>query len=377
MKYQEELLRMNKIKYLYIDDEDDDSIISLMNGFNDRELIEVDRLEIKRGMEFSELIKLILNNIENKQYKGLLIDLRLDGDGTDRLNYSAISISAELRSIAARKEIISFPIVLCSTDSKIQATYDADKTSQDLFDYTFRKSYSPNYNKVTTKLYSLANGYDDLDNEDYEIQNIFDRDDLNELDSRIFDSIDDNKIVPYDIAHFTINTLFHYSNPLINEAILAARLGIDKNKSKDSWERLKNQLESTKYTGLFSGGWDRWWADKVVTKFKEITGKDLPFLSAKERVELLSMKFKINDLIPASPIKYNVSTEFWTICEAYKMPLDPLEGFIIKTKEILKPWQDQKYISFDAILERIGKSKGIFPHSSEKERIKERKSEKL
>lgn len=72
----------------------------------------------------------------------------------------------------------------------------------------------------------------------------------------------------------------------------------------------------------------------------------------------------------AEPIKLNTSSEFWTICEATKCPLDPLEGFKIKLSHELKAWQEPKYISLYAALERIGlDDRGIEPHFSEIERI--------
>ena len=130
---------MSEVKYLYIDDENDESIDSLINGFNDLKEIYVEKMPITKGLSFSDLKDSILDKIKSNKFQGLLIDLRLDGTGPDHLEYSAISISSELRSIAARKEIPSFPIVLCSTIDKIRETYNADKTSQDLFDYTFKK----------------------------------------------------------------------------------------------------------------------------------------------------------------------------------------------------------------------------------------------
>lgn len=363
---------MSNIKYLYIDDENDSSVESLINGFNDLNQIFVERMQIKKGQEFSDLKNSIIEKIKSKNYQGLLIDLRLDGTGPDRLEYSAISVSSELRSIAARKEIDSFPIVLCSTIEKISETYNADKTSQDLFDYTFKKSSSPNYPKFSKKLLSLAKGYQKLTTNGFRIEDIFNRQDLNRLDSRIFDSIYDRDTVPYDYAHFTINTLFHRTNPLIKDTILAARLGIDIDASS-GWEKLKNVFKDSKYSGLFSEGWDRWWADLVESKFKELTGEKLSFLNARNRVELLIANTEIKELIPARPIKHNVSTEYWTICEAYKKPLDPLEGFKIQTTLEVKPWQEPKYLSLDAILEHIGDEKGLKPHHSEHDRINDRK----
>ena len=178
-KFAREQYFMSKPKYIYIDDENDGSITSLINGFNDTGLIQVDQLSIEKGLNFSVLELLIKNKISDENYDGLLIDLRLDGEGPNQLEYSAISISSELRAICARNELKSFPIILCSTLDKIKETYKSDKTSHDLFDYTFRKSENPDYIRFSKKLKSLAEGYLGLPFDASSLDKIFQRGDLN------------------------------------------------------------------------------------------------------------------------------------------------------------------------------------------------------
>lgn len=359
-------------KYVYVDDENDHSITSLISGFNDTGLVTVHQLSINKGMNFSDLVALIKSKIIDDKFDGLLIDLRLDGEGPNRLDYSAISISAELRAIAARKDIPSFPIVLCSTLPKIKETYKSDKTSHDLFDYTFRKSENPDYERFSKKLKTLAEGYKTLPYDADSIDKIFQREDYKNLDQRIFERFfNQDVIVPYDFAHFTVKTLFHSTNPLIKETILASRLGVNIWESGKSWEELLSKFEDCKFNGLFSDGWNRWWADLLNVKLKAISGKNFSFLKARERVSILKETFGIYGIVAAEPIEHNASTEFWTICEATKSPLDPLEGFKVKLSHELKSWQEPKYISLYAVLERIGIDKGIEAHFSELERIEE------
>ncbi len=361
-------------KYIYVDDENDSSITSLISGFNDTGLIEVNQLSIEKGLSFSALESLIRAKISDENYDGLLIDLRLDGDGPNQLEYSAISISSELRAICARNELKSFPIILCSTLDKIKETYKSDKTSHDLFDYTFRKSENPDYERFSRKLKALAEGYKTLPFDANSLNQIFQREDLKNLDQRIFERFyNQDIIVPYDFAHFTVKTLFHCTNPLIKETVLAARLGVNIEASGAYWTELLSKFEDCKFNGLFSDGWNRWWADLLNTKLKAISGKNFSFLKAEERVAILKEAFEIDGIFAAEPIEHNTSSEFWTICEATKCPLDPLEGFKVKLSHELKSWQEPKYISLYAVLERIGVEKGIESHYSEQERIEERK----
>lgn len=365
---------MSVPKYIYIDDENDGSITSLINGFNDTGLIEVNPLPIEKGLSFSDLESKIKQKITDESYDGLLIDLRLDGGGPNDLQYSAISISSELRTICARKDLKSFPIVLCSTLEKIKETYKSDKTSHDLFDYSFRKSENPDYERFSKKLKALAEGYKTLPFNADSLDEIFQRQDLKNLDQRIFERFyNQDIIVPYDFAHFTVKTLFHCTNPLIKETVLAARLGVNIEESGTHWTELLSKFENYKYKGLFSGGWNRWWADLLNMKLKEISGKNFSFLKAEERVDFLKETFGVDGIVAAKPTMHNTSSEFWTICEATKLPLDPLEGFKVKLSHELKSWQEPKYMSLYAILERKGSDKGIEPHYTELERIEELK----
>ena len=119
------------------------------------------------------------------------------------------------------------------------------------------------------------------------------------------------------------------------------------------------------YTGAFSDGWKRWWFDSIINRYKELTGKRIASLNAQERVEQLIQATKIKKIVAAEPIEYSNSTNYWTICEFHKKPLDPLEGFKIHTSNEPKSWQENKYVSLDAVLKkRLPK-----PHSSELERI--------
>lgn len=322
---------MSTMKYLYIDDENGTPEISTLNGFNDLKIIEVERFPLSDFREFSSLKIELIKRVSNNTFDGLILDLRLDGTGSDRTEFNATAITSELRSVAARGEIVSFPIILCSTESNIKQTYDTDKTSHDLFDYKINKSNdNPEWTKMSYKLASLANGYKWLQSQKNENKDIFDFNDRKNLDERIIERID-NFSVPYDYAHFVVKHFFHQTNPLINEKVLAARLGVDIQKtSPEVWNHLKNEiLKKIKFNGIFSDGWNRWWANDLISWFEEISGEKLAFINAEKRVKILIEKFALNELVVAQPLKFCNSTEFWSICEAYKAPIDPLEAFRI------------------------------------------------
>lgn len=363
---------MSKPRYLYIDDENGSSEISTLNGFNDTKIIEVTRFNLSAFRDFGSLKKELERSCNNNEFDGLIIDLRLDGAGEDRTEFNATAITSQLRSSSASLEIRSFPIVLCSTEEKIKQTYDSDRTSHDLFDYKLSKSNpEPDWIKISTKLKSLAEGYQWIQAEKREPAEIIGISNLENIDERITQKLLGFSVA-YDFTHFVIKNFFHQTNPLISERILAARLGVDLVKTPpEVWESLSlSILDTLRYKGLFAEGWKRWWANDLVDWFKSISGENLAFLNAKSRIDILSKEFGLESLAIAEPIKFCTSSEFWTICEGYKVPIDPLEGFKVHTTADLKPWQENKVISLLAILEREGfVDRGIKPHLSELERI--------
>jgi hypothetical protein len=163
--------------------------------------------------------------------------------------------------------------------------------------------------------------------------------------------------------------------PLINEAFLAARLGVDIESSAD-WEKLKNDfLKEIKYAGIFSGAWNRWWMYKLHKWWEsEISTDAIATLDARERIELLKEKLKLADLKVATPLPKAASFRYWTVCQGYKKPLDPREGLRIESRDIL-PWQDTLYISIEAALERVGRTQGLKIHPLEKERFEQLKKQ--
>jgi len=359
---------MSLINYLYIDDEKEADAIR--DGLNDTGIIKVDLIE---PASFEKQAARLKDDMLI-QYKGLILDLRLDDNPKSQAKYTAPSLAQALRFEAGINSDLAmeFPIILCSTDKKIQESYAHENTSHDLFDYIFKKDEAPDYKKIAAKLKSLAKGYSFIKQNLDELDNIIKRK-IGELDNRIFSKFLGENVTfsIHDLASFIKKELIEQPGPLINEKILAARLGVDIEKS-EGWTDLLGYFSTPiKYTGVFAEAWERWWSDLLLNKFKELTGQRLPALTAVERVQLLIEHTKINKLVAATPLPRAISNNFWTICEYYQVPLDPLEAVKEYTNKEPSPWQEYRYLSIDAALERKGKI-----HISEKERL-ERIKEQL
>lgn len=349
------------IKYLYIDDESNETVNSFTEGLKDENLViiykHVDEINSK---------DFFINNL--KEYDGLLLDLRTD-EFSKNSNFTGSVWGQHVRDLATDSKINvkDVPIVLFSTDEKLRATYFKDLTSNNIFDRFLTKGNSPNNAKI--KLISLANGYQEISKEK-DFNKLLKIDILN-LDPRIFSRFEGGKDIPsHEYAQMILKDLIYAKGVLINEKYLAARLGIDKDTSAD-WEKVRSAFDVAKYKGVFSDGWDRWWMFAVDKIFNEISGTFLIYLDAKERVSILKEKLQLENINVPELIDENKSYDYWTVCKALKKPLDPHEAFKVYTRSEPKPWQEYEYISLSAWLEKspIIEEKNIVIHPTDKEKL--------
>lgn len=348
------------IKYLYIDDESNETVNSFTEGLkNDNLSIEYKHVDEINSKDF------FINNL--KDYDGLLLDLRTD-EFSRNSNFTGSVWGQHVRDLATdpKIKVKDVPIVLFSTDEKLRATYFKDLTSNNIFDRFLTKGNSPDNAKI--KLISLANGYKEISKEK-DFNKLLKIDIIN-LDPRIFSRFEGGEDIPsHEYAQMILKDLIYAKGVLINEKYLATRLGIDKDASAD-WETVKSAFDIAKYKGVFSDGWDRWWMFSVDKKFNEISGTYLNYLDAKERVAILKEKLGLENLNYPEPINKNTSYDYWTVCKALKKPLDPHEAFKVYTRSEPKPWQEYEYISLHALLEEVSaiKDKNIVVHPLDKEK---------
>lgn len=349
------------IKYLYIDDESNETVKSFTEGLKDENLtIEYKHVDEIDSKDF------FINTL--KDYDGLLLDLRTD-EFSKKSNFTGSVWGQHVRDLStdSKLNVKDVPIVLFSTDDKLRATYFKDLTSNNIFDRFLTKGNSPDNAKI--KLISLANGYREISKQKDFNQLL--KIDIMNLDPRIFSRFEGGEDIPsHEYAQMILKDLIYAKGVLINDKYLAARLGIDKDKSTD-WESVKTIFDEAKYKGVFSDGWERWWMLEVDKKFNEISGTYLNYLDARERVAILKEKLGLANLNYPEPIDKNESYDYWTVCKALKKPLDPHEGFKVYTRSEPKPWQEYEYISLSAWLEKspMIAEKNISIHPMDKERL--------
>ena len=368
------------IKYLCSDDESGRTTVAHKNSLEKQA---GGKLEIKltEPTTFEKEVDRLNKEIITNKYRGLLLDLKLDGTGI--AYYRGTALVQEIHTRAAENGFEICPLVLWSNDKKLQASYAPDETSHDLFDLIIDKDKLKDaaYAKDrANKLLSLATGYEKiiackatgakLIRDLLEIPKNAEK----VLDLRIAQSIISKSSSTYDQARFIHKQLLTISNnALVNSKVLAARLGIGYS-DKVKFEEVAGLLFPTaKYKGVFSDGWDCWWVAEVEKIWKSLPGCPGPLrnLPAEIRVEFINSHLQRADLLPAQPIQFNSSTYYWTICQITHRPLDPQEGYVIDHQ--LYPWQLTQYISMFGKLDGSSEAKKIELDPLEIERFKEDK----
>lgn len=186
-----------------------------------------------------------------------------------------------------------------------------------------------------------------------------------------------DKYPVHEYARYILRELIEIQGVLINEAVLAARLGVDPKISSD-WEKCKKRLaETCAYQGAFHEAWPRWWAFPVEEWWQNRPNRPgtLRSLTAKERVKFLRSTTRLTYLQPAASVEAGYSERYWTICQEFERPLDPRDGVRISFLNH-NPWQEPPYFSIKAALERAEQKKGWKIDPLDRERlndIKERR----
>ncbi|MCB9082106.1 MAG: hypothetical protein H6555_10385 [Lewinellaceae bacterium] len=348
-------------RFLYIDDAPPDIRNATAGGLSRSGVVNVSAEE---PMSWDVRINRILENSVN--IDGVILDWRLTeesnrtgiGSEVGVVKYSAESLAQHLRFLATDGVLKDIPIVLCSANQGFKEHENRDSTGRDLFDVVYHKNaFVDRHEIIVQELNSLAEGYKFLQKgNDISWQAIFSNPENVEIDVRLIDNLATflDNMVPHELVGFLLKEIIKKPGPLIDESILAARLGIDINASGDWTTLLETKINPyMRYDGLLSSGWTRWWADALIQWWKSEIHPTHPQLkAAKQRVKLLKEKTGLQNLVPAEKLKYCAETEFWTVCVATKKPLATSDGLRVLVSNVL-PWQDEQFVSLYAILERI------------------------
>ncbi|MDE6569973.1 MAG: hypothetical protein K2K43_05055 [Alistipes sp.] len=344
-------------KYIYIDDDKLENSQAKVKGFN-KEALDINAQQ-HQGTWESQL-KYIQDR--SNEIDGLILDLGLcDLPNVEniRADFRGTSLAQEIRTRQKEGKLCSFPIILFSANEKLVSLLET--TGADLFDMCIDKeTCNKRFDEISSKLYALAEGYKIIIDNNHtapdSLNNILHAD-IENIDTRFVAELNNLIGTPtHTIASFIINELLEHQGLLIDIQTLAAKLGVDIAKSND-WIQLLGQLDSAKYQGVFSEGWERWWMWSIEKWWSaNISHDSLRSMSASQRVELIKERYELTGLVAAECLERAQSDAFWTVCQGYKLPMDTIDGLLIDGQDKLYPWQEPKYVSIDAALRRKNKS---------------------
>jgi hypothetical protein len=349
---------MQKINYLCIDDASQATVAPLL------EPVKASAKRLQFSYEQPTEFSVLLRTVKAQDPDGVILDIRLDENANtagQKVDFRGLAVAQELRTRMTEGIISNIPIVLWSVVRKFARSYKNDLTSHDLFDAVYDKEVdiTGDPKRVAKELVALCDGYVEIGKPSSDRKTMLDLlavspEDQKQLDPRVGEfELDARKAPTHEIVEYLLHSVIDPPGPLIDEAHVAARLGIDIARSRD-WDKLLERIQSEcKYSGVFSEGWPRWWAHQLNTwweSLKERPGR-LQKLQAKQRVDFLKHRFRWKNLRPARPIDAACASTYWTICEVLKQPLDPVDGLRIRAANS-RPYQEPRYVSIAAVLER-------------------------
>lgn len=345
-------------KYLLIDDDDEIADFAETLSETARHLnisISIEFFNPKNNINSWDTIIEKITQIDSC-YSGIITDQRLDGEDArpNGLKYRGTSLSQNIRTFANESKIKSFPIILYYAPTLENASHSLFKDTRgiDLFDLKYNKDEVEfnHYSQLIKELFALSDAYTRIAGE----QSINDLLKIQNIDSRIMKILERKRNSTHEFALFFESEILFTPGILIDEDILAARLGVDKNCA--DWAVLKEKLRQVRledaderpyleYKGVFSSAWERWWNENLLQWWKKITRsrKALSTYNANERVAILNQVFTLN-LEPLQVSWGRHSDYFWTTCIYTKIPIDPIDG-VMTNKSISYFWQDIEYVS--------------------------------
>jgi hypothetical protein len=373
---------MAMTRYGVIDDESiGDGLAEILEQLSEYEAIQFTHI-IPRG--FAQLF----SSIQEARVDGLVIDLRLDlkspvvdGQRLPRADYRGSSLAQEIRTRSTERGIFSIPLVLWSAESKLRTSIADDSTSYDLFDRVYDKlGMLDNVEMVASELQSLASGYRVITRMKPRgrsgLLNLLGADDELQkyVDPILGDQFQDRiQYPPHQYAQFVINELLEVPGLLIDEELVAARLGIDID-SQD-WPKLRDALQHCRYTGIFSSAWRRWWMPLLNDWWTGYAKAAIALrrAPAPDRLRIIRAATRLKRLRCVSPRRRHSDDTYWFVDAISKEPISIADAVRIRKpkttySKVLRsfdyPWQDGFFISRDNATSQSYKEYGYTVHPS-------------
>jgi hypothetical protein len=294
---------------------------------------------------------------------GVLVDVDLSDIPGE--HGSGPGLAQDIRVNQENGRIGPFPLVRFSFRAKVLENIGGDSSSDDLFDLKIDKDLAArNIPHVRNKLLGCSEIYRQVgENPSFAPEQLADFLGLNveTLESWTHpEFIARAKSARSDRPHVAAGLIMRFltqPGPLINEDLLAVRLGVDR--TSGGWGRLRDSLDPVKYGGKAHEYFDLWWARGLEDWWLDDEGADTPLSSmtidqrtlqlAEQHAELAAL-----EMPPESP-----GTRPWRLCtlsmeeeEPSVLPVDPAFGVRLASRGNVAPWVDPSYAALGIALQR-------------------------
>lgn len=307
----------------------------------------------------------VLAYIREARPAGLLVDVAFTNALTEEhvsIAYDGMALAQQIRTSQTRglrqnngTNLPEFPLVRLSKLDVIREFIKGDTTGEDLFDEKIDKSDVIEHAElIVPRLISLAVDYPSVSayaaNEvktDGAVAGLLgvQEEFLSRIDVRTLLGLRRVDAPAHVLSRYVIGSLLGRPGPLIDEPMLAVRLGID-TRISEKWPAMMDRLKAVAYQGVFSAGYPRWWMTLVLEWWAtEIDSDQAPFrLTAADRVHLIQEKTGIVQLAPLAESPDSPGTKFWHRCIVSGLPVDPTFGFPLMAEWGQETWHEVDYL---------------------------------
>ena len=308
----------------------------------------------------------VLEHIATSKPDGVFLDVALTNalDATgNSLAFDGIALAQQIRTLQTRglsqgvNGLPEFPLIRFSKRDVIREYVSGDSTSEDLFDEKIEKEQVlADAGAAARRAASLAADYPRLTAyarsgpTEATLATLLavPTDLLPRLEPRAWLGLLRGDAPTHVLSRYMTGVVLARPNPLVDEPLLAVRLGVDVGRSGD-WPKLIEALYAAAYKGVFGSGYSRWWMVPVLDWWQQtIDAATPPFkANAVRRVEALRSATGFEGLEPIEPNDLSPGTTFWHLCVRSGLPVDPSQGSPLMPAWGQEGWQDTDYLCLE------------------------------
>jgi hypothetical protein len=296
---------------------------------------------------------------------GVLIDVELSAATGE--HGTGLGIAQDIRGKQKAREIADYPVVRFARPEPVAEIISGDPSSDDLFDLRIQKhAVVSNCGAVQRQLNGVKRVYDqlaDLASVDEEALTVVlglnpqQREEWSHpaLHTRLADG---RQFAVHVAAGTFMRGFLNSSGLLIDEVLLAVRLGLDREGSGDAWRQLLERLTDFKFSGAAHEEFERWWARGLEDWWLGLSGgNSLASLTIRERHEMQCNHLRLNGLQPLTMPSGSAGDRPWRLCtlsleadEPRCVPVDPSASVRLTPRTDQPLWTDPQYASLGEAL---------------------------